>query len=216
MTDADLVKRLEKLERDNWRMKRLALLALVLAAVLGAIYATRPVPDVIKAHSFEAVDGSGREEIRVSATDMPGSPRIMIYNKAHVSDVAIMGFDDGAALITLGPERRRKAFSGEIRDDVLIGDMLLPGQPTIELVDRHGYSMDLGSTMTQTVRTGQLRTTSAASITMFGNDKKHRVIWQSAVKVSARREILAAALRLGRARARAPANKIELSVKFFR
>lgn len=60
MTDAEVMKRLEKVERDNRGLKRGGLTLLVLLVALTTIYAVRPVPDVIKAHKFEAVDGAGK------------------------------------------------------------------------------------------------------------------------------------------------------------
>lgn len=43
MTETELMARLEKLERDNWRLKRLGVVGLVLATALGLIAATQPV-----------------------------------------------------------------------------------------------------------------------------------------------------------------------------
>ena len=55
MTETELLARLEKLESDNRRLKKIGAAALVLAAALGLMAATRPVPDVVKAHAFEVV-----------------------------------------------------------------------------------------------------------------------------------------------------------------
>jgi hypothetical protein len=53
------------------------------------------------------------------------------------------------------------------------------GQPTISLADGAGFRMDLGSTELETERTGETHQTSAASIVMFGSDKKRRVMWKA-------------------------------------
>lgn len=53
------------------------------------------------------------------------------------------------------------------------------GAPDVSLTDAQGFEMDLGSTGTVVPETGQTQQTSAASITMFGNDKNHRVIWRA-------------------------------------
>jgi hypothetical protein len=52
---------------------------------------------------------------------------------------------------------------------------------TKELVelDTKGFSMDVGSADLTVPRTGVTSQTSAASIVMFGNDKKHHVIWEA-------------------------------------
>jgi hypothetical protein len=59
MTPEDIAQRLEKLERDNRRLKGFAVGVLVLAAGLSAIYATQPVPEKITAHEFLVIDHSG-------------------------------------------------------------------------------------------------------------------------------------------------------------
>ena len=77
MTETELANRLEKLERDNRRLKRLGAAALVLAAALGAIYATRPVPEKITAREFDVVDDAGRVRIRLSTTPGETSVRVL-------------------------------------------------------------------------------------------------------------------------------------------
>lgn len=83
MTESELVARLENLERDNQRLKRIGAAVLIVAAALGLIAATRPVPDVIKAHRFEAVDAAGKTKIRVDA-DMAGAPVVVLYDKKNL------------------------------------------------------------------------------------------------------------------------------------
>ncbi|HVC00147.1 MAG TPA: hypothetical protein VNJ12_12555 [Candidatus Dormibacteraeota bacterium] len=51
--------------------------------------------------------------------------------------------------------------------------------PSITLSDSQGFEMDLGSTSEVEATSGATKQTSAASIVMFGNDKKHHVIWQA-------------------------------------
>jgi hypothetical protein len=53
------------------------------------------------------------------------------------------------------------------------------GEPTIALKDTQGFGMDMGSTNTVAPTTGETQQTPAASIVMFGRDKKHPVIWQA-------------------------------------
>lgn len=86
MIDTDLARRVEKLERENRRLKRMALLPLVLIAGLGTMYiascstrgkpggqqrdflgsATR-IPDRVTAREFDVVDSSGRVRIRLKS-----------------------------------------------------------------------------------------------------------------------------------------------------
>lgn len=66
MREAEIASRLEKLERDNKRLKAVVLAAAVVAAALSAIYATRPLPRVVRAREFEVVDNSGDVRARLS------------------------------------------------------------------------------------------------------------------------------------------------------
>jgi hypothetical protein len=58
-------------------------------------------------------------------------------------------------------------------------DVNSSGAPQVELSDPQGFTMDLGSTGTINAKTGETQRTSAASIVMFGNDKRHHVIWRA-------------------------------------
>ena len=181
MTDTELARRLEKLERDNRRFKRLGFAALVLVSALGAIYATRPVPDVIKARSFRVVDAAGvvRTVISTDSTmgayislgfhkvsESPGLPRGAMVPNITIEDTPIEG---SGILISHG---------GHPRGTLTMG-FSPAGKPSISLNDAEGFSMDLGSTSTVMPTTGQTQQTSADSIVMFGNDKEHRVIWKA-------------------------------------
>ena len=60
MSEMELINRLVKLERDNRRLKAFTSGLIILAAALGGISATRPVPQKITAHEFSVVDSAGR------------------------------------------------------------------------------------------------------------------------------------------------------------
>jgi hypothetical protein len=75
--DTEITARLKRLERDNRRLKMLGAAALVLAAVLGAIAATRPVPDKITAHELDVVDEAGRVRVKVSTTPYSASVDVL-------------------------------------------------------------------------------------------------------------------------------------------
>lgn len=65
MSERDLAERMEKLERDNRRLKRTGVGLFVVLVALTTVYATRPVPDVIKAHEFDVVDNKGRVAVKL-------------------------------------------------------------------------------------------------------------------------------------------------------
>lgn len=179
MADTELAKRLEKLERDNTRLKRGGLALLVLLVALTTIYATRPVPDVIKAHKFEAVDSAGAPQVVVGAVS-PNGPWISLGIQKVPRNVG--NFNYGAVTISdsksFGPSIRLMHLLQRGTGGVDLG-VSLSDEPQISLFDAQGFTMDLGSTNTVTQKTGETQQTSAASIIMFGNGKKHLVIWQA-------------------------------------
>lgn len=270
MADEELIERLEKLERENRRMKRLGGAALVLAATLGVIYATRPVSDTITARKFIVLDRQGRARITLSTpayagavvdeTD-PDDPTIWISDargqdrailtggglsfadekekplaaysatpgtlKAHEFDVvdgagnvragmrmdpagepdiAVLGpgggvrgsmylAKGGTAELGLYGKNGNRAVEMAVSSDgsrYIVFRQVRPklqiplgmgvtagGRPNVTLSDGQGYSLQLGSTLTVAPTTGTTQQTSAASIIMFGNDKKHHVIWRA-------------------------------------
>ncbi|HUY14148.1 MAG TPA: hypothetical protein VMX16_11050 [Terriglobia bacterium] len=211
MNEAEIARRLEKLERDNRRLKGFAFATMVLAAAVGGIYATRPVPKTITAHAFEVVDNSGSLRARMSADPIgdtgirfydahgalmrammavlpSGESRIEINDAHEYTSVAISAGPSGDPVIKLnGPQGTKREVIGQYgigfydaggSQRAVVGVNQI-GAPFISLSDAQGFSMDLGSTGTENLTTGQTQQTSAASIVMFGNGKGHHVIWQA-------------------------------------
>lgn len=143
MTEEEISRRIDRLERDNRRLKGFAAAVVIVLAALGAVSAARPVPQKIAAHEFDVVDGSG--ETRVMLGVIEGGPRIGLFDA----------------------QGKPRAAMGEAAD----------GSPVVHSQDSRGFAMDLGSTGTVNIMTGQTQQTSAASIIMFGKD--HHVIWQA-------------------------------------
>ena len=95
MTQDDLLKRIESLERDNRRMKTLGLVALVIVAALGAMYTascsltgrragTRGALDKVTAHEFDVLDPSGKVRVKIAmdcSTPKDCSPAIRLYRR---------------------------------------------------------------------------------------------------------------------------------------
>jgi hypothetical protein len=172
MTEADLAMRLDRLERDNKRLKRSLAVTLISLLALAAIGATEYVPKKITAHELDIVDDQGRMRVAVGTGFLSGvqRPSVGLFDATGSLRAEIAVEDDGHPSLALYGERNASA---------LIADVWPPGKPSLELGDSEGFTMDLGSTSTVKPSTGEKQQTSAASITMFGNDKKHRVIWQA-------------------------------------
>lgn len=174
MTPEETAQRLEKLERDNKRLKRSALCTVIVLAALGGIYATQPVPDKITAREFEVVDASGK-------------PRVRLVSEQGEAYIVLLDADNTPAASMLVDKSGRPAFSlfhafgklpGANKPRAIMG-LSGDGSPGIRLYDARGFELDLGSTSTVAEKTGELHQSSAASITMFGNAKDHHVIWQA-------------------------------------
>lgn len=191
MTETELVKRLEGLERDNRRLKGFAVTAIILAAALGAIYATQPVPEVIRARNFEVVDRTGRVRAKM-AVQPNGIAFIQVTDElGHARAAMVTSLSGGSTVEILDPKGHQTAGMGDstLGGSIAVADtqgktravmaVSASGAPSIHLSDAQGFSMDLGRTATENLNTGQTQETSAASIVMFGNDKGHRVIWQA-------------------------------------
>ena len=239
MAEADLIERLEKLERDNRRLKWLALLPLVLIAALGAIYATRPVPQKITAHEFDVVNAADAVRVAIAAgtlsfLDSKGKPGLVLSANDYGSSVSLAdAFGQSMKLYVGGNSKwgmseldlvgNKGAItigtlftpSIQLRDEARVnrvelgigGPVAVPqalgvpeigsggylglwdandklrlfadDSPRIELADSNGYMASLGRTELVAATTGETSKTSAASIVMFGSDKKHHVIWQA-------------------------------------
>lgn len=89
MNEAEIARRLEKLERDNRRLKGFAFATIILAAALGAIYATHPVPQVIRAHAFEVIDNSGKVRAKMAVPRSGGAVVGILDAQGH--PLALLG-----------------------------------------------------------------------------------------------------------------------------
>lgn len=192
MSDAELARRLERLERDNQRLKRGGLAILVLLAALTTIYATRPIPQVIKAHEFEAVDSAGKVRVKMCAPSSDSKvPSVDLYDASGDTEAGIAAAGLWPAFWLSDPQNKASIqmnvykgnpavlledSGGNIRTSMTVSPS---GSPTILLSDPKGFSMSLGVTETVTPRTGQTQKTSADSIIMFGSAKDHHAIWRA-------------------------------------
>lgn len=188
MTDTELIARLEKLERDNRRLKRLGAAALALVGALGLIASARPVPipNVIRAHKFEVVNSAGKVGMRLEATSDGAVIAIALQPTVEGSNLQGASVSIGTfgkhSWVSLGTA----AWSGSPGSqqwEGMISALSLNNRsskgPQIVLSDDRGYTMSLGSTSLLTPQTGEAHQTSADSIVMFGNAKDHHVIWQA-------------------------------------
>jgi hypothetical protein len=206
VTDAELKKRLQKLERDNHRLKVLALIALFVPAMLLIMAEVRP-SGTITANKFVLMDRQGTTRAVLRVGPLLGDGVSLTFLDAEGRKRVELGGGTGPVensfgFLKLGEDAASERYvltstgghgGVTLSDGGLVmrayppsrkaGSVLLEGPgssgPVLELTDSKGFMMDLGSTGLATARTGATEQTSAASIVMFGNDKEHQVIWRA-------------------------------------
>lgn len=218
MTDKEFARRLEKLERDNRRLKRIAAAGIAMAAVLGVIYSVacssgrnsavvKPGAENVTAREFDVVDGAGKVRVKIamdcaSADNCQPSIKMFDQDGNPVTSIGAgtMSVTGGAETATLlsdhlqfsvASKDSKPRVTAELGSGTGGGGLLsLMGNdagyirvnansPSIEIKDSQGYMMDLGAVDLTAVVSGQTSQTTADSIVMFGNDKKHHLIWRA-------------------------------------
>lgn len=176
---AEVVSRLERVEKENRRMKRAALGALVLA---GSVFlmgqARQNTSKTIEGERFVVKDSNGKVRAMFGmedgdpdgATLAIGSAGLRAPGKEEKYVVYLHGGDLAWLLL------RSPGSTEFINARVGPPDPSLPS-PQLSLSDREGFETDLGHTGLVTTRTGEKHDTSAASVVMFGKDKK--VLWSA-------------------------------------
>ncbi len=207
MTDVGIAGRIEKLERDNRLLKASVLGAFLLSAVLLLMGVAR-TNRTVTANKFVLLDREGRARLTISTPAFAGiapglrsdDPAIWIDDKKG-TDRAILTADG----ITFGNEHGREVAGLTAREGSnpslkFFGHAThnnLGYFPRIDMqLDRTGLSIapasigntDNGIWLHVTGKSAQLRVAgdggfetvvNGTSLVMFGNTKKHHVIWQA-------------------------------------
>jgi len=192
--------RIEKLERQNRLFRRGALtclIALVSVALLGqtkhahkAALATAPaIPEKIEAQSFILKDSTGkiRAELSMAGTgptlklrDESGTPLIALSLNDSSPQGAMMLFSDpqhhaGVSLSVLEGMGSQLSLVGA-RPDIQARMEVAPEGTSLEISDADGFTTSIGNGM-QTTKGKQPKKTTAASVTLYGKDRK--LLWST-------------------------------------
>jgi hypothetical protein len=117
--------------------------------------------------SFKLLDQNGSALITLSLNDStPGGPFVLLSDPQHHSGLTMSVIENGGSQLLLTGDR----------PDTLAHIGVAPDGTTLELSDRDGFSTSIGDGM-QTAKNGQLKKTTAASITLFNKDRK--VLWST-------------------------------------
>jgi hypothetical protein len=160
--------------------------ALVLLVLLGA---AAPAPKVIEATRFVLRDVSGRMRAELSTDEF--GPKLKLYDAGGVERVQLFEADKGASGLILSTNAAERFGAVQLFATTDASALLLnnvghqalvtvradQAGPSMELLDAARFSTEIGVSKTQVPATGEHRTSSAASIVMWGSDQK--MIWSA-------------------------------------
>jgi hypothetical protein len=201
--DLQLLKeKLDRLELSNRRIKRGGIVAFVCMAAIVSIGAQQTPNRTMEANEFVVRDTAG--QIRARLFSDKSGPHLALYRPsgeiAAFLDADGLGLagDKGYGQVELSTTRNGGDLLMQTADEKRVvhletdsdgASLFLQTQNEhflasvgrtgtgLEIADQHGFETHLGVTEMKTVRTGESRTTSAASLVMFGKDGS--VIWSA-------------------------------------
>src|SRR6266480_2414640 len=168
----DINARVEKLERENRRMKKIGIVAAVVVSTL-IIGGQAKTNKVVEANEFRLLDASRKVRALLSMS-VSGGPELT-FNDASGDFVVALSTTPSPSLTLrpIGTGESVYLHAGTFR--VNLDEDL--GGPRIAVTDKEGYSLNLGRVDVEFPGTGQNERTSAASLVLFGKDKK--VMWSA-------------------------------------
>lgn len=179
-----LTGRLDRLEKENRKLKRIVMVLCVAGGALLVMGQTRSVPKVVEAEKFVLKDPTGKEAAYLGMSNT--GPELKVH------DVSA----PGAGFMSIQANAMRiNSIEGEKKTTMLMGPAGIyfrteegkevqkvgfhASGPTIELSDKQGFQTTIGSTDLVTTKSGEARKTSAASIVIF--NKAGAVIWRAPI-----------------------------------
>ena len=200
-----LLSRVERLEKQNRRLRQGAVVFLLAIVSIGLMAQTRQTPSssqrqkgrapapaapagptAVEAQGFILKDSNGRVRAELGFmgsspslkfkdesgsalvtlalnSDAPGGPMLLLSDPQHHASVAL------SVLEHAGPQL---SLTGE-RADIQLHMAVAPDGTTLELSDKDGFTTSIGSGVVP--KNGQAKQTSAASIVLYG--KQRKVLW---------------------------------------
>jgi hypothetical protein len=159
-----IVRRLERLERQNLQLKVLLLAIACVVVTAGFASSSAFRRKSIEAQSFYLKDKAGHTRAALDISD--GSPCLMFWRggSKEKPGIQLCQWKEGPILILTDTDGIRTMLR-----------VTKEGGPALTLSDRRGYSATLGVNTIVAPQTGDSHTSSAASLVMF--DRDHKVIW---------------------------------------
>lgn len=177
----DIDARLEKLERENRRMKMIGIVGIVFASVLF-FSGQAKTNKVVEANEFRLLDASGKE--RATLHVFRGQPELFIRSLNGESDV-LLGTDTSGPYLIMGPVTGKATVTlnpNNLSLEGPVGKLRIAlnreaGGPNLTIEDNEGYSTVLGRSDLLLTKTAKREQTPAASLVLFDKDKN--VLWSA-------------------------------------
>ncbi len=190
MTENEFARRLESLERDNRRLKRIAFGCIALAAAFGVIYAAscsrnaadaRSSAQKITAREFDVVDNAGKMRVQMAVDCLPATncwPEIKMFDQdGHpltsigAGTLTVSGGKGAASLLgdhlqfSLGPKGSAPRVTAELGSGTGGGGLLsLTGnRASYVLVNANSPGIEMQDTQGYTMNLGSVNLTALVS-----------------------------------------------------
>ena len=161
-----IVKRLEKVERQNGRLKRAGVLVVALACAVVLMGQTLTRNRVVEAETFVLRDAGGK--LRARLRTLLDSPALAFYDRDETLHLELGLLEDSPFLILYDKGLRNRAQLSLSED----------GSPSLSLLDKDWETRAvLGSTSLEVTKTGAVTKTAPSSLVLF--DKEGKVIFQA-------------------------------------
>jgi hypothetical protein len=180
-----IVERLDKLEGQNRRIKRGSVTVFVALSALVLMGQAAPSPRVVEAQKFVLKDTDGNvrgwmgvigKGSELTLGNVNRQPGMTLMVSLDASDLHFFGSRKSG--MTLGVNSGDPALSMiDAEGNGGAGIAFAKDGPSLTLEDGRGFSTVVGATQLETTAKGGAHQTSAASVVLFGKDKK--VIWQA-------------------------------------
>ena len=199
-----IVSRIERLEKQNHRLKRGALFFLIATASIGLMGQTQrkstrapaptpatppAMPKNIEAESFILKDANGRVRAELSMGGTGPSFKLRDQSGSALVTLSLNDAAPGGPFVLLSDPQHRAGLSMSVlegagsqlsltgeRADIQAHIGVTSNGTTLELSDQDGFSTIIGDGA-QHSKGGQTKKPSAASITLFSKDRK--VLWSA-------------------------------------
>ncbi len=198
-----IVERIARLEAENRRLKRGALIFLVAIASIGLMGQTTQrkraaapapppppaLPKNIEAESFILKDPAGKARAELSMGGTGPSFRLLDQNGSALVTLSLNDTAPGGPFVLLSDPQHHAGLSMSVLEGAgsqlsLTGESsggqahigVTPDGTNIEISDRDGFSTSIGNG-SQASKSGQVKKTSAAAIALFNKDRK--VLWST-------------------------------------